>query len=64
MEDNENQKNFWQNIKSKYILSKIWDNLDEIKLLNLIKYNKAIQTIWERILMIIKVNINRTNPHN
>ena len=48
MEDKENQKINLRNIKYKYILSKILDNLDEIKFLNIIKYNKAIQDICKK----------------
>ena len=48
MEDNENQKINLRNIKSKYIYSKILDNLDEIKFINIIKYNKAIQDICKK----------------
>ena len=32
-----------ENIKSKYILSKIYDNIQKKKMLEMVKYNKKIQ---------------------
>ena len=38
------KKNYLQSIKSKYILKKIFDNLETKKFLEIIKYNKNIQS--------------------
>ena len=48
MEDNEKKKISWQNIKCKYILTQIFDNLKLIRLLNIIKYNKRLQNLYEK----------------
>ena len=37
------KENSYKNIKSKYILQKIFSNLTENKLLQIVKYNKNIQ---------------------
>ena len=37
------QANSWKKIKSKYILSQIFENLKQKKLLNTIRYNKNIK---------------------
>ena len=40
---NENKTNYFANIKSKYILKKIFENIKYVKLLNIIIKNKNIQ---------------------
>ena len=44
---NQDSKNIFDSIKSKYILKQIFDNLDTKKFLKLIKYNKNIQNRLE-----------------
>ena len=43
MINNKISKEFFENLKSKYILQKIFGNLLKKKLLDIIKYNKNIQ---------------------
>jgi len=47
-------KDIFKNIKSKYILKKIFDNLSKKKSLYIIKYNQNIQNKINIILMILK----------
>ncbi len=47
MEEIKNKNNYLKNIKSKYILKNIIDNVSQKKLLYLIKYNKCIQKILD-----------------
>ena len=49
--DRINSKDIFKNLKNKYILHKIFDNLSKIKSLKIIKYNKKKQKE-------IKININ------
>ena len=42
------KENFYKNIKSKFILQKIFSNLTENKLLKIVKYNKNIQKKLEK----------------
>ena len=49
-EKNESNKlNILNNIKSKYILKILFNNLSETKLLNIIRYNKNIQLKLKKI---------------
>ena len=50
--DNSPKSNSFMNIKSNFILRKIFGNLDEIKFLNIIRYNKRHQN---------KLNISLNN---
>ena len=43
MDELNNKYNLLEKIKSKYILKKIFDNLQKRKSLNIIRYNKIIQ---------------------
>ena len=43
-----NESNILKNIKSKYILQHIFNYLQEIKLLNIIGYNKRIQKLLNK----------------
>ena len=74
--DNNIQKNELLNIKSKYILLKIFDNIIKKKKLEIIKYNKKIQKLfnfrikdykeysekWSSIE--IEININKMHLEN
>ena len=42
------KENSYKNIKSKYLLQKIFANLTENKLLEIVKYNKNIQKELEK----------------
>ena len=44
----EHKNNFYKNIKSKYIFQKIFANLTENKLLQIVKYNKNFQNELEK----------------
>ena len=50
--NNNNNQNFLKMIRSKYILEKILNNLQNNKLLNIIRYNKNIRN---------KINIDRND---
>ena len=43
MDKNNNKSIIWNNVKSKYILKKIFDNLVEDRALNIMRINKALQ---------------------
>ena len=49
--DNNNYIRYsWNKIKSKYILRKIFDNLKENKLLEIIRYNKAMKKNLNKVI--------------
>ena len=43
MNHNNYKRNLWEKIKSKYILKQIFESLKQKKLLEIIRYNKAIR---------------------
>ena len=65
------KKNLLENIKSNYILNKLFNNLKRAKLLNLIKYNNYIKNRlninindYYECSLIIEIEIKRKNMVN
>ena len=47
IKDNFNKNNMLKKIRSKYIVKRIFDNIKQIKLLNIINYNKEYQKLMK-----------------
>ena len=56
---NESKKNIWNNIKSKYILRQLLENIHYNKLLKLIKYNKSFQEKLDKDINTYKTYYNQ-----
>jgi len=54
-----NQNNNLTKIRSKYIIIKIFDNLKQNKLLNIINYNKKYQKLMNKKLMDYKIEYSK-----
>ena len=53
--------NLYENIRSKYILQRLFDILKRKKSLEVIKYNKEIKNILSNKIKIQKINRNKIN---